>query len=184
MIAIRRFSATCLVVLVTSLMAGCNSGALAPPDASDKHHAGDSHDQAGEHSHWGPHGGHLIELGANEEFHAEILHDDDTHRVTVYILDGNAQHAVPISQPQLVINMVNGGNPRQFKLASAPPSADVHATSSCFETQDPELCQALDDANAKGRVTVNINGKQFVGEIEGHSHDAHGHALRAGSVHR
>ena len=41
----------------------------------------------------GPHHGTLVELG-NEEFHAEVVHDDKS--VTVYVLDAGATKAVPI----------------------------------------------------------------------------------------
>jgi hypothetical protein len=112
----------------------------------------------------------LIELGSDEAYHAEILHDESKHRVTVYVLDGQAKANVAISQPELVINMISGAAPKQFKLAAVTQANELHGMASCFQADNEELCETLDAKDAKGRVSVRINGKQFVGEIENHDH--------------
>jgi hypothetical protein len=86
----------------------------------------------------------LIELGSNEEYHAELVHDEATHRVTVYILDGAAKKNVPISQPELVINMVSGGAPQQFKLPAVTQANEWPSMASCFQLEDTKLCDALE----------------------------------------
>jgi hypothetical protein len=167
-------SATLPAILSLACIAGC-APATAPKDAApERHHENDGHDHStGEHSHIGPHNGQLIELGSKDEFHAEMLHDDANHRVTIYILDGRAKENVPISQSELVINMVSGGAPKQYKLAAVTQANELPNMASCFQLEDESLCEALDGTDAKGRLAVDINGKQFVGEIE--HHDDHDH---------
>jgi hypothetical protein len=169
----------CIAILSSMLLVGCNQkGANGPPGKveAEKHHEGDGHDHsAGEHSDAGPHGGHLIELGSDEAFHAELLHDDTTHRVTVYILDGKAKDSVPISRTDLVLNIVAGGNPKQFKLAAFSQANEPGDKASCFQAENEELCAELDATDCKGRLAVNINGKQYLGEIEHHDHEDNDH---------
>jgi hypothetical protein len=164
--------------LVSAALLGCSSktapGTAASPNA-EQHHEGDGHDHGhGKHSDTGPHGGHLIELG-QEAYHAELIHDEKTHQVTVYILDGQAKQSVSISQPELTVNMMVAGSPKQFKLAAVSQANDLPDRASCFQAENEELCDALCESGAKGRLNVNIEGKQFVGEIEHHDHDGHAH---------
>lgn len=169
-----RFGAFVTLLGATTLL-GCDGGQKSQAIA-ERHHENDGHDHStGEHSHEGPHGGHLVELGTSEEFHAEVIHDDKSHRVTVYILDGKAKENVPISQNELTINMVNGGAPKQYKLAAVTQANELPNMASCFQLEDEELCEALDSPNAKGRMAVTVNGKHYVGEIEHHEHGEHEH---------
>jgi hypothetical protein len=161
-----------LAIVAATMFSGCGTASVDKEHASKGHHEGDGHGHTAEaHSEIGPHGGHLIELGSNEAFHAELLHDDTTHRVTVYILDGKAKADVPIPQPELVVNIVSAGNPKQFKLMAAPLATELRDTASCFQLENEELCTALDATDCKGRLAVNIDGKQYVGEIQHHDHD-------------
>lgn len=171
-----RITAT-LALLAAAVFVGCGAPSPHGEATAERHHENDGHDHsAGEHSHIGPHNGHLIELGSNEEYHAELLHDEATHRVTIYILDGAAKTNVPISQPDLLINLVSGGAPKQYKLVAVTQANELPNMASCFQLEDEELCTALDAEDAKARLAVEINGKQFVGEIEHHKHDEHGQA--------
>jgi hypothetical protein len=163
--------------LVLAALVGCSakSGPDTEAKPAEHHHEGDGHDHGQEkHSHTGPHGGHLIELG-QEAYHAELIHDEKTHQVTIYILDGQVKKNVPISQPELTVNMVVAGSPRQFKLAAAPQASDSQQGASCFQTDSEELCDALCEPGGKGRLNVSIQGKHFVGEIEHHEHEDHEH---------
>ena len=161
--------AMCLAILSLSVLTGCGTQTATSENSPEGHHENDGHDHAASgHSHIGPHNGHLIELGSNEEYHAELVHDEATHRVTVYVLDGAAKKNVPISQPELVINMVSGGTPQQFKLAAVTQANELPNMASCFQLADETLCDALDAPGSKGRLGVDINGKRFVGEIERH----------------
>lgn len=155
----------------SSMIAGCGKHAT----EKGEHHAGDGHKE-GEAGHGhpseGPHKGHLIELG-KEEYHAELLHDDAAHRITVYLLDGAGKNAVSISEKELVVNAISGGKPVQFKLPATPHAGDPAGQASKFELVDHALCEALDDPKSKGRLNVTIGGKQYSGEMSHEEHDDH-----------
>jgi hypothetical protein len=138
-------------------------------DADDDH--GHGH---GEHDHpeEGPHHGSLIELG-KEEYHAELVHDDTAHKVTIYLLDGAAKKAVAIADKEIGVNLVIAGKPQQFKLPAAPQTEDAAGSSSRFELTSKEFCEALDDEKTTGRLNLSIAGKPYAGEIThgGHDHE-------------
>lgn len=137
-----------------------------------------------EHAHAseGPHGGGLIELG-NEEYHAELVHDDAAGTVTVYILDSAAKSAVPIDATEVTINLKHDGRGEQFKIASRAERGDPAGMSSRFVSSEAELAEDLDHEGAEPQLVVTIGGKQFRGAIahehgdEGeHAHDGeHAH---------
>lgn len=129
-------------------------------------HAEDEH----EHPSEGPHKGLLIELG-DEEYHAEIVHDDKTYAVTVYILDSGAKKAVPIEAKEVFVNVKHEGKPEQFKLPASPDKSDPKGMCSRFSLKDEELCHHHDDPKASPMLRVKIKGKSFSGKIPaGHDH--------------
>ncbi len=151
---------------------GC--GSTATTEKPDEHAEGDGHEHG--HAEHGPNEeGHLIELG-NEEYHAELAHDDDSHRVTIYILDSAAKKNVPIEEGEVTINLTVDGKPQQFKLPAKPMEGESQGKASRFEVSDETLCHAVcEDPNAKGRLNVTIDGKPYVGDITHADHD-HEHA--------
>ena len=142
-----------------------------PPNTVDAHddHAGNAHPSEG------PHHGGLIELG-NEEYHAELVHDDDAGTVTIYILDGAATKQVPIDAKEITINATHDGKPEQFKLAATPDTNDPAGKSSRFVSNDKELALHLDEEGAEPRLVLSINGKSYRGTItHDHNHEGHDH---------
>ncbi len=125
----------------------------------------ETHDHPSE----GPHHGDLIELG-NEEFHAEMVHDDAAGAVTIYILDSAAKIAVPIDAAELVINLKHDGKPEQFKLMPSADTGDPAGKSSRFTLKDADLASHIEDAAADAKMSVNINGKPYSGAIQ-HTHN-------------
>ena len=164
---------TCVAALLISPSLGCQ-----PSDSgggtnggSDAHFEGDGHDHGDEHAHpsHGPHGGSLIELG-NEAYHAELVHDEASGSVSVYLLDSGIDKSVAIDSPSITINLSHDGNSEQFDLAAAPVEGDPEGKSSCFVSSDAELGDDLEDAHASAQLVVTIEGKQFRGTIAAHSH--------------
>ena len=157
----------CLLSIVSlCLLAGCESSAPRPSGAKQDHAAG-HHDHA--HSSAGPHHGALIELG-KDDFHAEWVHDDKQHRVTIYLLDSMAKDAVPIEATSLALNLLVDGKPQPHVLAAQPLATDPAGKSSCFEKIDPTLSAAIDTPGTTGRLNVVIQGKSYVGRLETHDH--------------
>ena len=167
-----------VVVRVTVLsalaitFAGCSDDGQKKPEAQGSA-AAHGHAEGG-HPEEGPHHGHLIELG-NEEYHAELIHDDATHKVTIYLLDGAAKKAVAIPDKELSLNLVFAGKPQSYKLAALAQAEDAAGQSSRFELTSKELCDALDDEKTSGRLNVNIAGKPYSGSVTHAGHDDHDH---------
>ena len=160
-------------VMGAAFLNGCSKPAQ-EKSAQKQEKAGDEDHSGHDHPSEGPHHGQLIELG-REEYHAELVHDDEKHLITVYLLDAQAKQAVPIEQSELVINLTAQGKPHQYKLAAAPLEGEASGQSSRFQASDEALAEALDSEGAKGRFNLTINGRPYVGNIEHHDHDDHEH---------
>lgn len=126
-----------------------------------------------EHPEEGPHHGALIELG-DEEYHAELVHDEDAATVTIYLLDGAAKKAVAIDAKELTINVKRKGKPEQYKLDASPEKSDKKGMSSKFFAKSDKLCERLDEEGADCRLRVTIGSKAYTGKIA-HDHDHEGH---------
>jgi hypothetical protein len=68
------------------------------------------------HHHRAPHGGTLIELG-EEAAHLELVIDRRSGGLAVYVLDGEAERAVKVAQPQLDVTLE--GAPARVVLRAA-----------------------------------------------------------------
>lgn len=145
--------------------------------AEDKKPADKGAAKKEEHDHpaEGPHGGALIELG-EEEYHAEIVMEDKTHSVIIYLLGSNAKDLVPVESPEVFINLKHGNKPEQFKLKASPTKTDPKGKSSRFVLKDEDLMHDLGHENAQARLRVKIAGKSFSGKIEAEHHDHAEHA--------
>ncbi len=168
--------------LTAMIVAGCSKEGSTTVETGGPPNTMDSHDDHAGHAHptEGPHHGDLVELG-NEEYHAEILHDDDAGTVTVYVLNSAATEQVPIDATEITINAKHDGQPEQFKLAASPDASDPDGKSSRFVSGDEELAHHLDEEGAEPRLVLTINGKSYRGMIahdhdhEGHDHEGHDH---------
>ncbi len=164
-------------------------GAVSVTLADDGHNHdqdGYSHEQGDGHNHGqknghptkGPRGGALIELG-NEELHAELLHDDETGTVTVFMLDAEAKRYVSVTSTEFVIQVRHEEQAEQFRLKAKPQKGDRQGTTSCFMIRNPKLVTLLDDHHSEARMGIKIGERSFVGRIahvHDHEHgDAHAH---------
>lgn len=170
---IQRF--TLALASMTFGFVGCNDAATTTVETSPPPATVDMHDDHAAHAHpsEGPHHGGLIELG-NEEYHAELVHNEATESVTIYILNAAATEQVPIDSTEVTINVKHGDKPEQFKLAASPDLNDPQGKSSRFVSNDAELAEHLDEEGTDPKLVVAINGKSFRGTIA-HDHDHEGH---------
>lgn len=135
------------------------------------------HDHGHEHPTEGPHHGSLIELG-KEAYHGELVHDEKTGAVTVYVLDGAAKKSVPIKAESIMVNVKHDGKGDQFTLTAAPEESDPMGQSSRFVIKDKALGELLDGEDVTARLVLEIDGKSYTGDIAAHDHDHdhdHGH---------
>lgn len=160
-------------------IAGCGGDGANQPAAGPSvsaGHEGHDHGSETEHAHptEGPHGGHLIELG-DEEFHAELLHDEATHTITVHILDASGKKPVGVQQDAIVLQVFQDGKFVEYALKPAgEPGAD--GASQFAITDEPLTDLLLHAENAQGRLRVTIDGKEYIGVVEHAAHEHAGHA--------
>jgi len=152
------FSSVLAIALLTT---GCGDTKTKTDEKKKDDHHGHAHPSAG------PHDGLLIELG-NEEYHGEMLHDEATNKITIYILDGAAKEEVKIAEDSVSINTMIGEEPKSFALDAVDAA---NGMASHFEITDESLATAIDMEGVKSKLKLTIDGKQFTGSIEEHDHD-------------
>jgi hypothetical protein len=164
-----------LIVLVA--IAGFNGCGKKPaaPEAGDGHADEHGHDHgAHDHAAEGPHGGHIIELGT-EDHHAELTHDEASHKVGVYLLGGDAKTAAPIEAASVIINVAVDGTPTQYTLPAAPQQGESAGKASYFELVSEPLCKIVcgesESKNTTARLSITIDNKPYVGIIETQPHE-------------
>jgi hypothetical protein len=162
MTSIWRISSFALLSMAFLTNLGCT-----PPSAKTPANAPSEEEHA--HASHGPHDGTIIELG-DENYHAELVHDEATGKITVYVLDSAAKSAVPIEASNILVNVQQGEQGRQFKLMAEPDAGDSVGKSSRFSSTEAELGAALDAEDAKAALVLEIAGVQYRGEIA-HDHD-------------
>ncbi len=159
------------VIIGLSGLSGCSgqSGGDYRTFDKNKDKAPDAeHGHAHSHEH-GPHGGELIELG-EEEYHAEVVFDEESHKVTLYLLGADAKSAVAIEAKEFTLELPTQDKPQTYTLAAAAQDADVEGKSSRFEITSEELVDAYEDQEGLvGKFTVKIGSKSFTGEVK-HTH--------------
>lgn len=163
------------VMLGLSGLAGCGGGNDSDFRKFDKakdaaHDAEHGHAHSHDHGHGhGPHEGELIELG-EEEFHAEVVFDEEGHKVSLYLLGADAKTAVAIDAKEIPLEMPGKEAPVTHALAAAPQDGDGEGKSSRFEIKSEELVETFhDNPKTVGKFKVSINGKEFSGSIK-HEH--------------
>lgn len=148
------------LITISLMLIGCKQDA----SQGDGKKAAEAH--VHEHAEEGPHKGHLIELG-EEEYHAELVHDDAAGKVTIYLLDGHAKDAVSADADTVTVSVLVEGQPKEFVL-----KATDAAKRDQFESSEKEIVGALDhDKSVKGRLRVAVGGKPFNGTIDHEKHE-------------
>lgn len=150
-----------------------------PPATVEPGHEGHDHAAHG-HATEGPHHGVIVELG-NEEYHAEVVHDDATGTVTVYLLDSSAKKSATTTATEAVINLKHGDTAEQFKLAAQPEEGNPEGQTSRFALTDKELVEHLDEAAAGAKLNISVGDTPYTGAIPVSDHAAHGHEHAGGA---
>ena len=135
--------------------------------------APEEHDH-GHHEH-GPHDGHVLELG-DHEYHAEVVMDAATKKVTVYILGHELSESHAIDAAELTLTLDHDGKEHEVTLVAVPQEGDPEGKSSRFEVADDPIIKehVADIEELHGHLTVPVDGKLLEAEIS-HDHE-HGHA--------
>ena len=161
-----------LALLAISMFAiGCTNPDANKNGSADVHSESDGHDDHDHdhdhaaHDHTPKHGGHLIEIGRNHEYHAELVDDHKTETVTVYMLDSHME-ALTVKQASISLVLTAGDNTQTFELMASQPGGSDH-----FTSNDTKLMEMLDNEDVQGKLRVTIGGKPFSGTFDHHAHD-------------
>ena len=165
----RRILIAHFLCFIACVLAGCG-----PTDKKGTKEGGKVDEHAGhDHSAKGPHEGHLVELG-NEEYHAEWGHDDESGKVTVWILDSKAKGNVPIAAESIVIKTKNKEETESFELPAVDRTTGEKPAAFKFEIVSKELVGKLETPKiTTPTIHVDVNGTPFVGKIEEHAEHDH-----------
>lgn len=121
----------------------------------------------------GPNNGDLMEIGRGE-YHAELVVDEESNQVAIYLLDSTLKSYISIDAAYLVVNFKVGSKPVQVKLLPVPQDADAKNLSSRFSLISPELFAALHDSKSDAKLSLRIGKKSYVSKLA-HNHDHTGH---------
>lgn len=153
-----------LIAIALSLC-GCQSPSTNPstpatPSPTASSSAANVAKSNGEHEHSAPHGGTLVELG--EEFaHLEIVLDAATGKLTAFALDGEAENAVRLKQPEIEITIVNPATVVKLSGVANSLTGETASDTSEFAGQSDALKGA---ASFDGVIrAVTIKGQSFKG---------------------
>jgi hypothetical protein len=91
----------------------------AAPHPHEEHAEGEEHSHGHSHAHTAPHGGTLVILGDHFAI-VEVVLDAAVGKMTAYVLDGEAEKPVRISQPAIEILILKPGS-----STSGPPQRDL-----------------------------------------------------------
>jgi hypothetical protein len=138
--------------LLSSAACGSKTEPPSPPPASG-------------HAHHAPHGGRLVELGS-EFAHVELVLDSDSGTLTAYVLDGEAEEAVRVTQPSLKIAIANSapGAARAVDHLDLLARADVLTGETVGDTS--EFSAASQSLRGRTSVTgtieaITVKGEEF-----------------------
>lgn len=128
---------------------------------------------ADDHAHdHGPHGGHVVELGG-EDYHAEVVFDAASRKLTVYLLGSDVKSALPVESESLSVRLKVGEETQEIVLTATPQEGEGDGKASRFTLVEGSLPESIKDAeDLHGEVVVSFGGTQYRGEI---THDHHHH---------
>lgn len=138
-----------------------NAGGSGDPNLTDG-----NHDHHNGHDHVSPHGGQLIELGHDHQFHAEMVDNHEDETITFYMLDGNLK-SKKIDAPTISLTLINGETAQLFEVVA---SSGATETGTSFVLTDPSAFELIETEGVQGKVRVLIDGKPYRGTFAGHDH--------------
>ena len=163
------FAVTSLLLLV-----GCNDGGedFKPVTGNQPEVP-----EAAHHHEHGPNGGHVIELGDDEMYHAELVFDNESRKTTMYSLDGEVKSPVPIDATDIELHLEGDSDEHELMLMAVPLKSDGEGKSSRFELAGDKLPESIkNEEDIKGHLHVKIGDAMRNGDIEhDHDHGKEGH---------
>jgi hypothetical protein len=164
-----RLTAGLLILCSLVAWVGCGGTANHSEKKPTAKPAKGEHEHEEGHHHPGPHKGLVAAIGEDHSHHLEWTHDDDTGKVTLFVLDAEKTKAVPIAMENLVI-VAEG---KEYTLDAVNLEDGKSAQ---FELKDPDLLGVIESLSDKVTAEVReieVGGKKYahVKLVEDHDHD-------------
>ena len=148
-----------------------------------RHKQGETHATDAHHEHTAPHGGTLVVFG-DEFAHIELVLDETTGKLTGYVLDGEAEKSVRISQKTIEFKIHREDIESDFSLQLSGVAnvltGETEGDTSQFSAQSNGLKDASEfhaeivSIAIKGQMFTDIDFEFPEGNEETHSeHDEH-----------
>ncbi len=158
-------------VAAVGVMSGCTGSPEYKPVETVKK-ASPLPDHEHGHGEKGPHGGGIVELG-EEEYHAEIVVDHDTHAIALYVLGKDAKTAEPVTAAEVTITPEGKD---ALTLKAVQQRDDMDGKASKFELiSDDVVHEVMNAGFLHGELRITIADKPFIGHIDYHLDGALGH---------
>lgn len=167
---IHLFTISGIVALCVLGLHGCSKKPAGSQPGGQSH----THDHV--HAEKGPNGGQIIEIGAKGH-HVELVHDEVSHKVGVYVLDADAIKITPVETKSVIIKVTEDEVPSEFELLPVPQDGDSDGMASYFEIVSEPLSKVVSGEskakNVEAKLRIQIGEKPFIGFIETspHNHD-------------
>ena len=134
-------------------------------EGHEDHESDDAHSDRDDHGHVAPHGGQIIELGREHEYHAEITDDHDEESITIYMLDGDLKD-LKVDSETISLTLISGDESKTFEMTDAGQEDDA---GSSFMTKDEVAFALIETDGVEGKVRVRIDGNPHSGTFK-HQH--------------
>ncbi len=155
----------------------------ATPEAKTHHEHTETHETDTPHEHTAPHGGTLVVFG-DEFAHIEFVLDQTTGKLTGYVLDGEAEKPVRLSQKTIELKIHREDIQSEFMLQLSGVAnvltGEIEDDTSQFVAQSDALKGASEfhaeivSIDIKGQMFTDIDFEFPEGNEETHSeHDDH-----------
>lgn len=141
-------------IIASVVAAGCSKEPEAAADAGPppRHH------------HHPPHGGTPVVLG-DEQYHVELVLDEESGRLQAFVLDDEMESFVRSSAPSLVIAAKGAGAPREVVLAPVPnpETGETVGDTALFEGQadwlkaTPRFDAVLKNITVRGTTFTDVS---------------------------
>lgn len=176
----------CCLALLSAVLIGCGDpdGEVSEVQESDVHAA---HDEAAasEHKHTAPHGGHLIPLG-DHEYNIEMVFAAESRELHAYILGGHAEKVVQLDLESFDFDQEDEeGNEVEITLTANPQEGDEAGMASRYTAKGEAIPEGIKDIeDLHGHVHIEIDGKQYTGDLDHDHEDGEGHHEKDGDGHK
>ncbi len=164
-----------LMLFALGAMPGCSSDPPARTFSEEDDVVNVAPIAAHDHSS-GPHDGHLVVFG-NEAYHGEIVFNEESGELTVYIIGPDARTPQPIGEAQVAVHLELGGEEVELTLPATPEPSEADGMSSRFVLARENVPDGIHDAeDLHGEIIATIEGEEYTGAITHGESEDHAHA--------